>query len=251
MASTRLPNKPLADIAGVPMIVRVARQASLATVDSVVVAVDDERVQQVVEAAGFSAMLTAQHHPSGSDRVMEVAERLALSATDIVINVQGDEPLLPPEIIEQIAEAMTAAPDIDIATLSEPIHTQADFADPNIVKVVVDANSRALYFSRGQIPFPRDGMEHAREKGFDVADEVISSLGARRHIGVYGFRVAALTRFVALTESRLEGIERLEQLRWLEAGGRITVLESALPIPGGVDTPEDLARVEQYVLANP
>ncbi len=251
MASTRLPNKPLADIAGVPMIVRVARQVSLAAVDSVVVAVDDERVQQVVEAAGFNAMLTALDHPSGSDRVMEVAERLDLSATDIVINVQGDEPLLPPEIIEQIADAMTAAPDIDIATLSEPIHTQADFADPNVVKVVVDANGRALYFSRGQIPFPRDGMQHARVRGVDVADQVISNLGAQRHIGVYGFRVAALKRFVALTESRLEDIERLEQLRWLEAGGRITVLESALPIPGGVDTPEDLARVEQYVLANP
>lgn len=251
MASTRLPNKPLADIAGVPMIVRVARQVSLAAVDSVVVAVDDERVQQVVEAAGFNAMLTALDHPSGSDRVMEVAERLDLSATDIVINVQGDEPLLPPEIIEQIADAMTAAPDIDIATLSEPIHTQADFADPNVVKVVVDANGRALYFSRGQIPFPRDGMQHARVRGIDVADQVISSLGAQRHIGVYGFRVAALRRFVALTGSRLEDIERLEQLRWLEAGGRITVLESALPIPGGVDTPEDLARVEQYVLANP
>ena len=251
MASTRLPGKPLLEIAGVPMIVRVARQASLATVDNVIVAVDDVRVQTVVEQAGFTAVLTSVDHPSGSDRVMEVVELKSWSDEDVVINVQGDEPLLPPRIIDQLVVAMTSQLDMDIATLSEPIGSGVDFLDPNIVKVAVDAAGRALYFTRAPIPFPRDEMPNAQANQQDLnavltADR-LAAWGVARHVGVYAFRVDALRRFVALTDSKLERIERLEQLRWLEAGHHINVLPSDTPIPGGVDTPEDLARVERYL----
>ena len=248
MASTRLPGKPLVNIAGVPMIVRVARQASLAAVDSVIVAVDDVQVQTVVEQAGFSAFLTSVDHPSGSDRVMEVADLQGWDDQDIVINVQGDEPLLPPSIINQLADVMTNHPDMDIATLSEPIESGGEFLDPNIVKVVVDVDGRALYFSRASIPFPRDELLNKQaEEGAGISAPELAAWGVQRHVGVYAFRVAALRRFVALTDSKLERIERLEQLRWLEAGHHINVLPSVTPIPGGVDTPEDLIRVERYL----
>jgi len=242
LASTRLPNKPLADIAGVPMIVRVAQQASRSQADTVVVAVDDDVVAQVVADAGFDAMLTAPDHPSGSDRVMEVARRRDWPDDDIVINVQGDEPLLPPVLIDQLADAMQRNPSVEIATLSEPIAGVEDFLDPNVVKLVTDANNNALYFSRAPIPFPRD--DAARQA---ITDATVASHNALRHVGVYGFRVLALSRFITLTNSRLENTERLEQLRWLEAGGKIAVLQSSEAVPGGVDTPEDLARVERLL----
>jgi 3-deoxy-manno-octulosonate cytidylyltransferase (CMP-KDO synthetase) len=252
MASTRLPGKPLIDIAGVPMIVRVARQASLAAVDSVIVAVDDVQVQRVAEQAGFTALLTSVDHPSGSDRVMEVVERQDWDDQDIVINVQGDEPLLPPAIIDQLTGVMAEQPEIDIATLSEPIESGVDFMDPNIVKVVVNAIGQALYFSRAPIPFPRDELLNplAGDSKPALAAKDLAAWGVQRHVGVYAFRVAALRRFVTLTDSKLERIERLEQLRWLEAGHQINVLPSISSIPGGVDTPEDLLRVEQYLLTN-
>lgn len=242
LASTRLPNKPLADIGGEPMVVRVARQAAQSRADDVIVAVDDERVLDAVTAAGLEAMLTAKDHPSGSDRVMQVADARGWADDDIVINVQGDEPLLPPAIIDQLADYMAASPQLDIATLSEPITSVDDFLNPNVVKVLTDIHDRALYFSRAPIPFPRDEM---LEDELDA--EAVRRNGVQRHVGVYGFRVAALARFVKLTDSRLERIERLEQLRWLESGGSIAVLESVEPIPGGVDTPEDLLRVRQIV----
>jgi 3-deoxy-manno-octulosonate cytidylyltransferase (CMP-KDO synthetase) len=242
MASTRLPNKPLADIAGVPMIVRVASQASRSQADTVVVAVDDERVARVVAAAGYDAALTAVDHASGSDRVMEVVHKRGWQTDDIVINVQGDEPLLPPALIDQLAKAMQDDPSVEIATLAEPISSAQDFLDPNVVKVVTDRNDVALYFSRAPIPFPRDDAQQQA-----VTDAVVQANNVRRHVGVYGFRVQALTRFITLTDSRLENIERLEQLRWLEAGGRISVLQCAEAVPGGVDTPDDLARVQRLV----
>lgn len=242
LASTRLPNKPLADIAGDPMIVHVARRASRSSADNVIVAVDDEQVLQVVSAAGFQTMLTARAHPSGSDRVMQVAQAQGWAADDIVINVQGDEPLLPPAIIDQLARYMGSSPEVEVATLSEPITSVEDFMNPNVVKVITDINHRALYFSRAPIPYPRDELAEG-----DLQVATVRQNNVQRHIGVYGFRVAALGRFIALTDSRLERIERLEQLRWLESGGSITVLESVEPIPGGVDTPEDLQRVRQIV----
>lgn len=242
LASTRLPNKPLADIAGVPMIVRVVSQASRSQADTVVVAVDDERVAQVVVAAGYDAMLTAVDHASGSDRVMEVVRKRGWQDDDIVINVQGDEPLLPPALIDDLAKAMQDNPGVEIATLAEPISSAQDFLDPNVVKVVTDRDDVALYFSRAPIPFPRDNAQQQT-----VTDAAVQANHVRRHVGVYGFRVHALTRFISLTESPLENIERLEQLRWLEAGGRISVLHCSEAVPGGVDTPDDLVRVQRLI----
>jgi 3-deoxy-manno-octulosonate cytidylyltransferase (CMP-KDO synthetase) len=241
MASTRLPGKPLVPIAGIPMIVRVVQQAVQSAADSVVVAVDDARVDEVVSQAGYTAMMTAADHPSGSDRVMEVARRRGWADDDIVINVQGDEPLLPPEIIDQLVATMASVPTMGIATLSEPIELVEDFFNPNIVKVVTDSNGSALYFSRAPVPFPRD------YKRSELTAQWLSRENICRHVGVYGFRVAALARFVALADSSLERIERLEQLRWLQAGERMHVVQSQLPIPGGVDTPEDLQRVEKVI----
>ncbi len=238
----RLPGKPLARIAGVPMIVRVAAQVSRANVDRVVVAVDDERVRDVVLQAGYECVMTRVDHASGSDRVMEVAEQLNWSGDDVIINVQGDEPLIPPQVIMQIVEAFAEQPDLEMATLSEPLATAADFLNPNIVKVVTDEHGTALYFSRAPIPFPRDAM--AATGGSSLEDGVVQNNRVQRHIGVYGFRTAALRTFVGIKDSRLERIESLEQLRWLEAGRKLSVLESVTAVPGGIDTPEDLARVE-------
>ncbi len=228
------------------MIVRVAAQVSRAAVDRVVVAVDDERVHDVVLEAGYECVMTRADHPSGSDRVMEVAERLEWSDDDVIINVQGDEPLIPPEVIMQLVEAFAETAALKMATLSEPLDTAADFLNPNIVKVVADGHGRALYFSRAPIPFPRDAMAGAAASAQPLDDATVS---AQRHIGIYGFRTAALRTFVGITDSRLERIESLEQLRWLEAGHDLAVLESVTAVPGGVDTPADLARVEAVLAA--
>lgn len=230
-ASSRLPGKPLADIGGKPMIVRVAEQAALAKAESVVVAVDDPRVAEVVNAAGWEVEMTRIDHQSGSDRVMEVVSKRGWADDDIVINLQGDEPLLPLVVIDQLHQGMLQRPEIAMATLSEPLHDAEPFFNPNVVKVVVDAGGLALTFSRAPVPYPRDEPEQV-------------PAGAARHIGIYGFRVSGLREFVGLSESRLEGIERLEQLRWLEAGRRLFVIEAAEVVPGGVDTPEDLERIQ-------
>ena len=231
-ASTRLPGKPLADIAGKPMIVRVAAQAARSMASDVVVAVDDQRVAEAVIAEGWQAETTRRDHVSGSDRVMEVASRRGWPDDDIVINVQGDEPLVPPQVIDQLCEGMLARPDVTMATLSEPISDIDDFLNPNVVKVVADEAGMAMTFSRSPIPYPRDTA------GGDVPT------GAARHVGIYGFRVSALRRFIALGESSLEGIEKLEQLRWLQASLPLLVIQANERVPGGVDTPEDLARVQ-------
>ena len=244
LASTRLPGKPLALIKGIPMIVRVMMAVQDAGVDTVTAAVDDSSVLNVVEDAGYTAMLTATDHPSGSDRVMEVARRSGWDKNDVVINVQGDEPLLPASLVTQLADLLRTDKDMDMATVSEPIVSVADFLNPNIVKVVTTTAGDALYFSRAPIPLPRDLMLNDA-----LTDSQIGVFKPQRHVGLYAFRVAALQKFVSLPDAQLEDIEALEQLRWLEAGGRIRVLPSSVPIPGGVDTPEDLARVEQILLA--
>ena len=238
MASTRLPGKPLAAIAGKPMIVRVMQQAVQARVDGVVAAVDQEQVFSAVTEAGFDAVMTGMHHQSGSDRVMEVASLKGWQDEDVVINVQGDEPLIPPLVIDQLVVAMQEDGYMTMATLSEPIINADDFLNPNVVKVVTDRNGDALYFSRAPIPFPRD----------EIANDSVGEFSAARHIGVYAFRVGALREFVNLSDSRLEATEKLEQLRWLEAGRQIRVLSSAAPVPGGVDTEEDRQRVENEIL---
>jgi len=222
--SSRLPGKPLSQIDGVPMVVRVWRQSRLASeVGRVIVATDDERISSAVRAAGGEAMITSNAHPSGTDRVAEVATR---AAAEIYINVQGDLPFLDPTDLDALATAMKTDDTIEMATLATPIIDEGEWRNPNVVKVVVGANGDALYFSRSPIPHWRDGgMPH----------------DALRHIGVYAFRRAFLLEFAKLEPTRLEQIERLEQLRVLEHGRRIRVVTSVAPSLE-VDTAEDLER---------
>ena len=239
-ASTRLPGKPLIDLAGKPMVVRVAEQARKSAAASVVVATDDARVAEALANAGLEAMMTATHHATGSDRVMEVVAKRKWADDDIVVNVQGDEPLVPPTVIDQVAALLTAptAPTgCRVATLSEPITRRDDIFDPNIVKVVADHAGRALYFSRAPIPWSRDE--------FGGAASGPSGGHWRRHIGIYAYRVDALKEFVAWPESALERVEALEQLRLLAHGRGIAIAEAVAPVPGGVDTPKDVERVRR------
>ncbi|MDE0659392.1 MAG: 3-deoxy-manno-octulosonate cytidylyltransferase [Gammaproteobacteria bacterium] len=229
--STRLPGKPLVDIAGKPMIVRVAEQALRSKAAQVVVATDDARVVDAMRGSGAEAVLSRGDHRSGSDRVMEVAT--AWPDDEVVVNVQGDEPLIPPVVIDQVAGLIDDQ--CDVATLSEPITEPADVFDPNIVKVVADRCGRALYFSRAPIPWHREGFS-------DGPPPQIGTLW-QRHIGIYAYRVGALRAFVSYPASRLEEIEALEQLRLLDHGHAIALGAAKAPVPGGVDTPADLNRV--------
>lgn len=237
-ASTRLPGKPLADIAGKPMIVRVLERMAGLRCDGVVAAVDDARVHDAVVEAGFEAVMTRADHASGSDRVMEVAATLALADQDVVVNVQGDEPLIPPANVAALIELMGTEPDTLMATLSAGASAE-EFTNPNAVKVVCDDAGNALYFSRAPIPYPRDAGLPAS------AADAPAPVGVRRHVGVYAFRVGALREFTLLPVADLERIEQLEQLRWLQAGGRIRVIAAPEVSPGGVDTEADRVRVAQ------
>lgn len=237
-ASTRLPGKPLVEFGGVPMIALVAERAARTSAATVAVATDDERVMRAIETAAIDrviGVMTRKDHSTGSDRVMEVVDTLGWREDDVVVNVQGDEPLIPPAVIEQVA-ALLATPTFDVATLCEPIASGDDVADPNLVKVVVAASGKALYFSRAPIPWAREAF--ARN---DYPQHLPS--GWRRHIGIYAYRVAALRRFVGLPPSFLEDTESLEQLRLLEAGIDIAVADAVEEVPGGVDTPGDVDRV--------
>ena len=239
-ASTRLPEKPLAQIDGVPMIVRVAKQATSSGASEVVVATDDARIVDALVQAGFAAELTRADHPSGSDRVMEVASRRGWRSDDIIINVQGDEPLIPPAVIEQVAASLNADASLAAATLCESITRREQVFDSNAVKVVCRDDGRALYFSRAPVPYARD----------DFANESAALPDTDqwwRHIGIYAYRLWALEKFVALPPGRLEQLESLEQLRLLENGMEIRVDEACEPVPGGVDTPADLQRVRDLV----
>lgn len=237
-ASTRLPGKPLADIAGQPMIVRVAAAARCAQSDGVWVATDDERIATAVRHHGFDAVMTSANHLSGTDRIAEVADQLEWEDADIVVNVQGDEPLLDPGLIEAVAHALRGDPDAAMATAAHPLTAAADFFNPNVVKVVSDVRGRALYFSRAPIPWDRDRFAGSR-------DELPADLPARRHIGIYAYRVGFLRCFGQLATSPLEGCEALEQLRALWHGYPIQVVNIDHPPAAGVDTPEDLDRVRR------
>lgn len=237
-ASTRLPGKPLVDIAGMPMIVRVAAAAGRAHADGVWVATDDERIAAAVRQHGFSAVMTSPHHASGTDRIAEVADRLNWSDADIVVNVQGDEPLLDPVLIEAVAMALRDDPDAAMATAAHPLTAAADFFNPNVVKVVCDLRGRALYFSRAPIPWDRDRFAQAR-------DALPADFPAQRHIGLYAYRVGFLRRFGQLAPSPLERHESLEQLRALWHGYPIQVVSIDHPPAPGVDTVEDLQRVRE------
>jgi 3-deoxy-manno-octulosonate cytidylyltransferase (CMP-KDO synthetase) len=237
-ASTRLPGKPLADIAGQPMIVRVAAAARRARNDGVWVATDDERIAAAVRQHGFDAVMTRANHVSGTDRIAEVADQLGWNDEDIVVNVQGDEPLLDPALIEAVAAALHGDPDAAMATAAHPLDAAADLFNPNVVKVVCDVRGRALYFSRAPIPWDRDRFAETR-------DELPANLQALRHIGLYAYRVSFLRRFGQLAVSPLERCESLEQLRALWHGYPIHVVSVDHPPAPGVDTPEDLERVRR------
>ena len=240
-ASSRLPGKPLADIAGRPMVVRVAERAAATIADDVTVAVDDLRVQRAVAEAGFSAVVTNVEHTSGSDRTMEVARINGWGDDDIVVNVQGDEPLIPIAVINRLIESMSSSRDLQMATVAEPLDSFSDFVNPNVVKVVTNDRSCALYFSRANIPYARDAQESMSDQSWA---EFAKNHNIRRHVGLYAFRVRGLRRFVELGPSTLEQIEMLEQLRWLQAGLDLLVVDAFERVPGGVDTLADLERVQ-------
>jgi 3-deoxy-manno-octulosonate cytidylyltransferase (CMP-KDO synthetase) len=234
-ASSRLPGKPLADIGGRPMVLHVVERALQAGAESVVVAADDSRVQQAVAAAGYPVIMTSPDHQSGTERLVEVAEILGWDDDTLVVNVQGDEPLIDPALIREVARQLVLHDDAVMATLAHPIHDHADFINPNVVKVVADEAGYALYFSRAPIPWPRDA--------FAVQQAMPHELGALRHIGLYAYRAGFLRTYASLAASPLERFEMLEQLRVLWHGHRISLgITPTAPAPG-VDTPEDLARV--------
>jgi len=238
-ASVRLPGKPLADIAGKPMVVRVWERAAASGVGPVVVASDDERVVAAVEAFGADAVLTSRTHASGTDRIAEVAAVRGLDPATVVVNVQGDEPLLPPSLIEQVAANLSRREDFAIATLCEAIEREEEIFDPDVVKVVFDATGRAAYFSRAPIPYCRGRFE----VGAGAARAGVEHHLHYRHIGLYAYRAGFLSRFSTLAPSPNEVAERLEQLRAIHHGYAIHV-EIARERPGpGVDTPADLERV--------
>jgi 3-deoxy-manno-octulosonate cytidylyltransferase (CMP-KDO synthetase) len=241
LASTRLPRKPLADIGGVPMVVRVARAAAASGADRVVVAADSPEIVDACSAHGVDALLTRADHASGTDRLAEAVEHLGLADDALVVNVQGDEPLMPAAVVRRVAEALAQRTDCAIATACHPLHDAAEFFSPNVVKVVTDANGRALYFSRAPIPWSRDAFASAR-------DRLPPGLPARRHVGLYAYRAGFLRRFPQLPPAALEQHESLEQLRALAHGFGIAVIELTEALPPGVDTPEDLERVRALLL---
>lgn len=245
-SSTRLPAKPLLDLGGRPMIQWVIDAACRSAAQEVLVATDDERIAAAAadprEGARSSVVMTRADHLSGTDRIAEVAQLRGWSGRTIVVNVQGDEPQLPPPVIDQVATLLERHVDADIATLCTPITSVHEFLDPNVVKVVTGRGSVALYFSRAPIPWHRDGASHG------LASQT-SILGAQRHLGIYAYRVDALRTLTAMPPSDLEVTEKLEQLRALQAGMRLIVGIAAVPPPAGIDTESDLSRVRAMVAA--
>lgn len=247
-ASSRLPGKPLAEIAGKPMIRHVCERAAESLASRVVVATDDERVREACEDFGAEVVMTSPEHASGTDRLEEVARHLGLEPDHRVINVQGDEPLIPPSLINQVAENLERYPEAAIATLCERIHDEASVFNPNVVKVVFDHQGMAHYFSRAPIPWARDAWKNPADiaRGLCTLPE---DTGYFRHIGIYGYRASVLADFVSWAPAPAERSESLEQLRALYNGARIHVDVAVETPPGGVDTAEDLERVRQWFAA--
>ncbi|MCZ8292187.1 MAG: 3-deoxy-manno-octulosonate cytidylyltransferase [Hylemonella sp.] len=243
LASTRLPNKPLADIAGLPMIVRVAQRVSngLDRATRVVVAGDSPEILQACAQHGVEAVLTRVDHPSGSDRLAEACDLLRLPDDALVVNVQGDEPLIDPALVSAVAELLRQRPEASMSTAAHPIHEVADFVNPNVVKVVLDARDLALYFSRAPIAWWRDG--------FAQGVKTLPEPAPLRHIGIYGYRAGFLRLFPKLAQAPIEVTEALEQLRAMWHGHRIAVHVTPQAPGAGVDTPEDLARVRRLFAA--
>ena len=250
-ASTRLPGKPLLDIGGKPMVVRVAERARESGAVNVVIATDDRRIEEAARKHGVDAVMTRGDHPTGTDRIAEAAAILGLPDDAIVVNVQGDEPLLDPNVIQGVARALRDAPDAAIATACHPLEDAAEFFNPNVVKVVCDARGSALYFSRAPIPFARDAyaaffsdvFRSGPRASTGTLPRLPTQLPAFRHIGLYAYRASFLRQYPTLEQTVLERFEALEQLRALGHGYRIVVEVLDGPLPPGVDTAEDLVRV--------
>lgn len=232
--SSRLPGKPLADIDGKPMVQWVYERSKASGADRIVVATDDERIQKVVEEFGGEVCMTAKHHTSGTERLAEVVESLGLADDSVIVNVQGDEPMIPSVNISQVANNLVKS-SVGMATLAEPICSYTELSNPNVVKVVTDKDGLALYFSRSVMPFDRDG------------DKETLNFDYLRHIGIYAYRAGFIKQYVSWPASQLEQIESLEQLRVLWQGEKIHVAAAAEPPPAGVDTAEDLEQVRRLV----
>ena len=238
--SVRLPGKPLAIMGERPLIQWVWQSAVASGAASVLIATDDERIRAAAGKFGADCLMTSAQHASGTDRIAEAVRAREFAADDIVVNLQGDEPTMPAEVIAKVAEALRDAASRDIATAVAPIASLREFLDPNCVKALRAADGRALYFSRAPVPWPRDNV---------VAGEPTSFAGAWRHIGIYGYRVRSLLQFAAWPPTALEATEKLEQLRALEHGMHIHLVTLAHSPPAGVDTPEDLERVRAALTA--
>ena len=236
--SSRLPAKPLLDIAGKPMVAHVYQRALLSDAQQVVIATDDERIFNVAKDLGATVVMTSTEHPSGTDRLQEVAKKMGWASDDIIVNVQGDEPLIPPVVINQVAANLAAHPQAGIATLAEPLHEIGQLTNPNIVKLVRDYQNMAMYFSRAPMPWARDAFAEA------ITALPVPELYLR-HLGIYAYRVSFLNAYVQWPPALLEQIEALEQLRALYYGVKIHVDLAAVNLPAGVDTLADLERVRQ------
>lgn len=238
MKSTRLPEKPLKDIGGKPMVVRVAERALQSGAKDVMVATDHPDILAACEAHGVKAVLTSPDHPTGTDRLAETVEKMGLPLGAIVVNVQGDEPLIPPEVISQVAQLLEDHPECDMATAAHPIDSIEEFMSPNVVKVALDNNNNAITFSRAPIPWPRDAFR-------ENPNALPEGLHPLRHIGLYAYRVKFLKQYPKWEQAPIERWESLEQLRALWYGVKIAVTILPGALPAGVDTPEDLERVRE------
>ncbi|RUO31468.1 3-deoxy-manno-octulosonate cytidylyltransferase [Aliidiomarina sedimenti] len=237
--SSRLPGKPLAEIAGKPMIQHVYERALESGAAEVVVATDDQRIKEAVKSFGGHAMMTSTEHRSGTERLAEVIELLALADDEVVVNVQGDEPQIPPEIIRQVAENLASQRNAPMATLAVPMESVEDVFNPNTVKVVLDGSGYALYFSRAPIPYDREQFMAKPDSKIELADHYL------RHIGIYAYRAGFIHRYAEWDASPVEQLESLEQLRVLWYGERIHVAQAIIEPPAGIDTPDDLERIRQ------
>ena len=233
-ASTRLPGKPLLDIAGKPMLLRVYEQAKKSMMDRVIIATDDQRIFDAMSKFGCEICMTSTNHQSGTDRLAEVAQQLDLSDDDIVVNVQGDEPLIPPEVVNQVSDLLVSNSQAVMSTLSSLIDDTAMLSDPNVVKVISNIKGEAIYFSRALIPFQRD-------------QSVDTQYPYQRHIGIYGYRVEFLKRFTQWAPCAHEMMESLEQLRVLWQGEIIQIAEAVVVPPEGVDTESDLIKIRKLI----
>jgi len=247
-ASSRLPGKPLLDLAGKPMIQHVVEAAKSSGASDVVVATDDERIQAAVHAFGGKVCMTSNQHESGSDRLAEVSQKMAWADDVLIVNVQGDEPLLPAQLIDQVAQLLIDDQECEMATLSVPLAAD-ELNNPNAVKVVADKNGYALYFSRANIPFDRDAdiSSFLESDTLLNQDQQVLASCYQRHLGIYAYRAGFLQRYVSWPVAPLERIERLEQLRVLWQGEKIRITQAIITPPAGIDTQADLERVRMQM----